>query len=128
MIDIIIFAIIALLIAHRLYSVLGTTDDNDSTKYSAPVINLDKSQYKQQEEKIAEPDFVDLDEDISKKLDQASQNNLAKIQKLDSKFSLYKFLQSAGKAFDIIINAFANGDSKSLIKLCDKLVADSFYK
>ena len=128
MIDIIIFAIIALLIAHRLYSVLGTTDDNDSTKYSAPVINLDKNQYQQQKEQVVESDFTDLDEDICKKLDQTSQNNLAEILKLDSKFSLYKFSQSAEKAFEIIINAFANGDDKSLTKLCDKLVADSFYE
>ncbi len=41
---------------------------------------------------------------------------------------MYKFSQSAEKAFEIIINAFANGDDKSLTKLCDKLVADSFYE
>lgn len=128
MIDIIIFAIIALLLAHRLYSVLGTTEESTTKKKSAEIIDLDKSQYEETKKEQEADSINDLDDDIISELSKESQSSINEIKELDESFSIYKFSKGAEKAFEIIISSFSNGDKKSLFNLCTTEVAENFYQ
>lgn len=126
MIDIIIFAIIAAVIAYRLYNTLGA-EDNNSEEVKGKVINLhpiseddeDKSQEIDDEHNLA-------DQLIEDKLSKINLTNIKKIIAKDEKFSSSKFLKNTEKAFEIIIESFANGQKDALNKLCKKEIATKY--
>lgn len=129
MIDIIIFGIIALLIAHRLYILLGTTHDVDDKKFSADIIDLDKTQYEEDKStKEEDEEITEFDDNIATQLDSKTRKLIQEIKELDKSFSIHKFSKGAEKAFEIIIAAFANGDKNTLAKLCNSDIADNFHQ
>jgi len=125
MVDIIIFAIIAFVIAYRLYNVLGATDEFDPMQAKGQVINLDPNEYQEQKEDDS-AEIKEADDNIEQHLTKTALASINKIKKIDASFSSSKFLQGAEKAFEIIINAFANGDKKTLTKLANQDVAEKF--
>lgn len=127
-IDIIIFAIIALVIAYRFYNMLGDVDDNNPINKKAVkgnVINLNKDQYEvknHDQNQQLNPEEKRLIE----QLDSSSKLNLAKITAKDSDFLLYDFVPKTEKAFELIIQAFCQGNKDILTKLTNKEMSENF--
>ncbi|MBT4989684.1 MAG: Tim44/TimA family putative adaptor protein [Rickettsiales bacterium] len=127
-VDIIIFALIAIYILIKLYNVIGSDDlqsggiDNSKVK-EASVINLSKdSGYsvvkEKKEDKVEKKCLEELPKDI-----------LAKIKEVKTKdktFSVVNFLNNSEKAFELIINAFADYDTKSINLLTDEDAKTNF--
>ena len=109
--DIIIFAAIAVFLFIRLKNVLGKREGFEKSS------QISKEIFKTDEEKPKEKIIPDLDEKISK-LSIAYE----KLEDFDHK----AFLDGAKNAFETIINAFNNGDKKTLSKLLSKEVYKSF--
>ena len=109
--DIIIFAAIAVFLFIRLKNVLGKREGFEKSS------QISKEIFKTDEEKPKEKIIPDLDEKISK-LSMAYE----KLEDFDHK----AFLDGAKNAFETIINAFKNGDKKTLSKLLLKDVYKSF--
>ncbi len=124
MIDIIIFAIIAAVIAYRLYNALGA-EDNNSEEVKGKVINLHPISEDKSEE-IDEDEHNLADQLIEDKLSKINLTNLKNIITKDKKFSSSKFLKNTEKAFEIIIESFANGQKDALNKLCKKEIATKY--
>ena len=109
--DIIVFAVIAIFIIYRLRNVLGKR-----TGYQK---NLTANQYS--EEKKAQ---------IKKNTPQLKDNEqkLLKIYEVVEDFDHKSFLDGAKKAFEIIINAYNQGEKKTLKGLVSKDVFAAFEK
>jgi predicted lipid-binding transport protein (Tim44 family) len=129
MVDIIIFAIIAAVIAYRLYNVLGA-EDNNSEEVKGKVINLEPLKEEEEEQNITDNnDEHNLaDQLIEDKLSKNNLSNLKKITELNGDFSISKFTKNSEKAFALIIEAFAAGKKDVLTKLCSKDIASEYEK
>lgn len=126
-VDILIFAIIAVVIAYRLYNTLGAVDDDSNVstesnlKNSSNVVNLTDDQY---EEVV---NVVDEEEQrLVDNLDEGDKDALQNIKSIDKKFKLKQFLENSEKAFEMIIAAFTSGDKEVLTKLADDKVSKKF--
>ncbi len=117
MVDIIIFAIIALIVATKFYNLLGT----HNSKESADVVNLPQKNYKN-----ITDDQDDLDETELKKLSSILQNKVQNIKKINNDFSLAVFIKGAEKAFELIIDALVKGDEKLISQLGNEEVTKEF--
>ena len=120
MVDIIIFAIVALVIAYRFYSVLGTVDE--AKKKSADIIELDKKDVEVKDVK----ELDELEEKALSGLTVAVKNKIVKIKEKKQDFRLAKFLDNIEKAFEIILESFVKGDKKALESLAENSVAQKF--
>jgi len=126
-VDILIFAIIALVIAYRLYNTLGAVDDDSAlvkkAEASSNVVNLKKDQYEVEEEGVV----IDEEEQrIVDNLDEEMQEAVKQIKEIDNNFTLKQFLQGVEKAFEIIIVAFVKGDKKTLNSLVNEEMSKKF--
>jgi predicted lipid-binding transport protein (Tim44 family) len=129
-IDIIVFAIIALVIAYRFYNMLGDVDDNNPTNKRAEkgsVINLNKDQY--EVKNANQNQVIDPQEEfLIKQLNDSSKLNLAKITTKDSDFLLHDFIPKTERAFELIIEAFCQGNKDILTKLTNKEMGQNFLE
>jgi len=129
-IDIIVFAIIALVIAYRFYNMLGDVDDNNPTNKRAEkgsVINLNKDQY--EVKNANQNQVIDPQEEfLIKQLNDSSKLNLAKITTKDSDFLLHDFIPKTERAFELIIEAFCQGNKDILTKLTNKEMCQNFLE
>ena len=111
-IDIIIFAVIAVLLVLRLRSVLGQRSgydeqpsrDNRFDKGSADVISID----------------------AGRRADIAEGHGLDALRKADSSFSEKQFMNGAAAAFEMILSAYAEGDLAKLKRLLGYDLLQSF--
>lgn len=111
-IDIIIFAVIAVLLVLRLRSVLGQRSgydeqpsrDNRFDKGSADVISIDSG----------------------RRADFADGHGLDALRKVDRSFSEKQFLNGAAGAFQMILSAYADGDLAKLKRLLGYDLLQSF--
>ena len=111
-IDIIIFAVIAVLLVLRLRSVLGQRSgydeqpsrDNRFDKGSADVISIDSG----------------------RRADFADGHGLDALRKVDRSFSEKQFLNGAAGAFQMILSAYAEGDLAKLKRLLGYDLLQSF--
>ena len=111
-IDIIIFAVIAVLLVLRLRSVLGQRSgydeqpsrDNRFDKGSADVISIDSG----------------------RRTDFADGHGLDALRKVDRSFSEKQFLNGAAGAFQMILSAYAEGDLAKLKRLLGYDLLQSF--
>ena len=111
-IDIIIFAVIAVLLVLRLRSVLGQRSgydeqpsrDNRFDKGSADVISIDSG----------------------RRADIAEGHGLDALRKADSSFSEKQFMNGAAAAFEMILSAYAEGDLAKLKRLLGYDLLQSF--
>ena len=111
-IDIIIFAVIAVLLVLRLRSVLGQRTGYDeqpsrgeqSDKGSADVISIDSG----------------------RRTDVGDGHGIAALKKADRQFSEEQFLDGAAGAFEMILSAYAEGDLAKLKRLLSYDLLQSF--
>ena len=111
-IDIIIFAVIAVLLVLRLRSVLGQRSgydeqpsrDNRFDKESADVISIDSG----------------------RRADIAEGHGLDALRKADRSFSEKQFMNGAATAFEMILSAYAEGDLAKLKRLLGYDLLQSF--
>ncbi len=132
--DIVILALIAGFILLRLRSVLGqkTGEENqqffkreplerDSARDNESVVQISGKALKQ---KPADETDVYL-QALS---DRAVAATLADIKKVDTQFTATGFLQGAKMAYEMVFDAFAKGDQKTLEMLLDKPLYETFAR
>ncbi len=119
--DIIFFATIAVIIAIRLFKVLGQDDDDIISKLHEQ--NVSEAQ---EHARVIEPEFTI--EEVESSFNQKSIDKLgeasAKIQKLDPEFNAARFIKGAKKAYEIILKAFSDGNKNTL----KNLLSEKLYK
>lgn len=131
--DIIVFAVIAAFLVHRLNSVLGTRHGDERTRrnpFSPPenpaaeqsgaqVVELHPQ--KQQVSAAALGDVIDAKANVEGRIDAG----IADIGAADAQFELFQFMQGARAAFEMIVVAYSKGDLEVLQPLLSpKLFAD----
>ena len=116
-IDILIFAVIAVLLVLRLRSVLG-----QRTGYEQPQDNQVKESF---DDKGNAPISFPKAADKSVKI---SGSGLDALRRVDRQFNEKEFVQGATAAFDIILIAFADGDQAQLKRLLSYDLLQSFMQ
>ena len=132
--DIFILALIAGFILLRLRNVLGQKTGNDNPKFfkrdsavaESPRENETVVQLtgKPQKNKPAHESDIYL----QSLADPAIAATIADIKKIDSQFNATGFLQGAKMAYEMVFDAFAKGDKKTLEMLLDKPIYDTFAR
>lgn len=133
-IDIIFLVIIAGLLIYRLTKILGSDIDDANNKNPKSferiennqsttnnVVDINNNEAKKVIGVLAEPDTEEIKKDPIKA-------TFYKMYSLDKNFSPDKFLQGAKLAFEMIIQAFVDGDEDTLKNLVSKDVFKSFSK
>jgi predicted lipid-binding transport protein (Tim44 family) len=116
-IDILIFAIIAILLALRLRSVLG-----QRTGYEQPQNTSGKEEFSDNEtETIPFPKAID-------KRGKISGSGLDSLRRADSQFDEKIFVEGATAAFQMILSAYADGDQSQLKRLLNYDLLQSFVQ
>ncbi|MGA0395435.1 MAG: Tim44/TimA family putative adaptor protein [Rhodospirillales bacterium] len=131
--DIILFAMIAAFLVLRLRSVLGRRDGHDGSGHRDPfsrrqttdeaddnVITLPDNNKSLDIEPAAEEDVE------TAKADDPLSQGIAEIRKADPTFNMNEFASGAKVAFEMILGAFAEGDSQSLKPLLNSDVYANF--
>lgn len=133
-IDIIFFAMIAAFLVFRLRSVLGRRDGHDGSGYQDPF----KHERQQTDDAtddnvIPLPNREDADTDLRDEPATAAADpddpvnaGLVQIRIADPSFHPNEFTEGAKVAFDMILSAFAAGDTKTLKPLLDTQVYANF--
>ena len=116
-IDILIFAVIAVLLVLRLRSVLG-----QRTGYEQPQDNQVKESF---DDKGNAPIPFRKAADKSAKI---SGSGLDALRRVDRQFNEKEFVQGATAAFDMILTAFADGDQAQLKRLLSYDLLQSFMQ
>ena len=121
MIDILFFAVFAGLIFYKLFTQLGKLDDDEKRQNIKKHINqkINKTTDSAQIIDFRSPIKEDILEDKVK-------NDVANKIFTQTKISSSKFTEGASKAFELIINGFANGDKSKLKALCEKNTYEAF--
>ena len=115
--DILLFAVIAVVVLYRVYKTLGTqTDVEPSTKKAKPA---KKSEQAEESSSAPRPLFVPDSQDTEG-------HDYAEIIALDPDFDEKSFLEGASIAFDMISIAYATGDTKTLKSLLSSELFDDF--
>ncbi len=132
-VDLIIFAIIAAVVAYRMYQTLGVLDEGEKEKQQEKAQTIIKvKSAKKVEEKPAEElqednsELLELDKKYLNLLSASQAGNYHKIREKSSDFYLHKFIKNAEKAFELIITAFVNNDKQSLKKLTSAAISEKF--
>ena len=107
-IDIILFAVIAAVLATNLYKVLGKRTVSDKKLFKN----------KAKENEIKDSIFSEQDMEYSQK----------QLLDLDNNFSFHNFIQGAKEAFKIIVEAFNNNKVEEIKHLVSTEVYDNFQK
>jgi len=111
-IDIIIFAVIAVLLVLRLRSVLGQRTGYDE---------------QQPRDTRLDPNSADvISIDTGRRADIAEGHGLAALKKADRQFSEKEFMNGAAAAFEMILSAYAAGDVAKLKRLLSYDLLQSF--
>ena len=116
-IDILIFAVIAVLLVLRLRSVLG-----QRTGYEQPQDNQVKESF---DDKSNAPISFPKAAEKSAKI---SGSGLDALRRVDRQFNEKEFVQGATAAFDMILTAFADGDQAQLKRLLSYDLLQSFMQ
>ncbi len=107
-IDIILFAVIAAVLATNLYRVLGKRTISDKKLFKN----------KAREHEVKDSIFFEKDMEYSQK----------QLLDLDNNFSFHNFIQGAKEAFKIIVEAFNNNKVEEIKHLVSTEVYDNFQK
>ncbi len=128
-IDIIFFAMIAAFLVLRLRSVLGRRDGHEGG-HQDPFLRH-RSQEQTGDKVVHLPDRSDISPDVESPTpgDDANltlANGISQIKKADSRFDIQEFLTGARMAFEMILGAFAAGDTAQLKPLVSSEVFANF--
>ncbi len=130
--DIIIFAIIAVVLVLRLRNVLGQRNEDDDKKALRRQMDERYGKTQGQPGNIYSinpnvKDVVPLQLDpLEDTLSADQKSTLAQIQQQDRYFSVSDFMRGANAAFEMIIKAFAEGDKNTLRPLLGKELLEEF--
>lgn len=129
--DILLFAAVAIFLIFRLGSVLGkrTGHHRDPSEYG-PVTGSDKNGREEEENVVNLPTREDREaEELDKELmDGPLSSGITQIKLADPDFSPGQFQQGASKAFEMILNAYVEGDRKTLQQLLSEDVYANFER
>jgi predicted lipid-binding transport protein (Tim44 family) len=117
-IDIIFFAAVALFIAFRLRNVLGRRTGHERRPEASTVTPRPRDNV------VSLPGREEQEEAVFSHIDDADlRHGLTAIRRADPDFDLEGFLMGARQAFEMIVDAFARGDTEAL----RPLLADDVY-
>lgn len=130
--DIVILALIAGFILLRLRSVLGQKSEGEKPQF----FKRDDSLRPAEKESVVQLTGKALkgrpEEDADLYLQQQGDNAIARtltdMKKIDAQFSATSFLSGARMAYEMVFDAFAKGDKKTLEMLLDKPIYDTFVR
>lgn len=123
--DIILFAMLAAFLVYRLRSVLGKRTGHEqrrSDQFSAQ----DEAADAGNDNVISLPDRASEDEATDIPVDSPLSAGITQIKIADPSFDAGSFLSGAQSAFEMVINAFATGDGKTLNMLLSPEVYENF--
>lgn len=123
--DIILFAMLAAFLVYRLRSVLGKRTGHENRPpdpYTAP----DSASENGNDNVIALPDRESEVVEAELEPDSPLSAGLTQVKIADPSFEVAPFLQGAQSAFEMIINAYATGDGKTLNTLLSAEVYENF--
>ena len=124
MFEIVILAMIAAFLGLRLYSVLGQRAEHEEESVpQRPEANPKKAQATPQQQTVAAPSprAVQLDG-----LMPAVERGIRDIASADNQFDLTAFADGAKGAYEVVLEAFWEGDRETLRDLCDDDVFEGF--
>lgn len=127
--DIIILALIAGFILLRLRSVLGQKSGNDNPQFFRrpdPDAEAKKEPVVQVAERKSRRDETDTY--LYRLKDEAIAGTIAEIKKIDPSFTATNFLSGARMAYEMVFDAFAKGDRKTLEMLLNKPIYEDFTR
>ena len=126
--DLILFAMIAAFLVLRLRSVLGRRTGQERPRHDP--LSQQPSDTKSNDNVVELPDQTgkeDQDKDIiDEKSDDPIQAGVAHIRTSDPSFNLDEFTTGATAAFEMVVQAFAEGDLETLRSLLNDEVYDNF--
>lgn len=125
--DIIILAIIAGIIYLRLRNVLGTREGFEEQRPTPGGIDREKLEEMAEQLQEKKQEF-ERDEEIAASYNNDIAAGVKEIRRKDPSFSPRPFLEGAKTAFDMILDAFAKGDKRSLKRLLDEDVYRGFER
>lgn len=145
LIDIVLFAGVAVFVAIKLFRALGSRDYDMSDemkqaweKRYGKACGVSAKPASETAEAAAEGKVIDLypieekEEDVFEKNKERYGKEIAttiqEVQKHDKSFQPEEFLKGANKAFEIILESFSRGDKESLKPLLSRDVYQSFAK
>ena len=139
MVDLIIFALIAVFILYRLYSVLGSrtgTEKKRSNPFEAQpqseessssnVVNIRSG--KKKKPFFQTDEVIDVPFELTEKNVKGGQKVIDALKKKEADFSVADFLMGAKIAFETILKAYAHADKKTLKALLSSSVMGLFLK
>jgi predicted lipid-binding transport protein (Tim44 family) len=132
--DLVILGLLAVFILLRLRSILGDKVGHDGTDYFKKMLPpAAKQQAQAQEEPIVQLDeksfkvkFKDEDPYLTSLKNSQVANTLESIKEKDLQFSATAFLQGAKLAYEMVFDAFAKGDRKTLGMLLSEATFAAF--
>ena len=148
-IDIVLFALVAAFLVHRLRSILGERhgdererpnpfssaaedkaqelDVTDSVTITvANDVNIDNDSFTKQN--VKQLDMEQIINDGLVKADEKLEQSILEITAADASFDIYNFATGAKMAFELIVEAYAKGDLDSLKPLLSQKLYDDFEK
>ena len=127
MLDIVIFAALAVFILYKLYEVLGKDDLNEAQRKQSNVVDLNAASDKFGNE-ISDIAYkvVNDEKELEAEHGKDVAGKIKLIRNLDPSFDDKDFLKGASKAFEMILSSFAKGDKKTLKPLLNREVYNEF--
>jgi len=123
--DIILFAMLAAFLIYRLRSVLGKRTGHQQ-KRADPFARAKDARETASDNVISLPDRTPADAGDEPAPDTPLAAGLTQIKIADPSFDTKTFLEGAQTAFEMVVNAFAAGDGKTLNMLLSKEVYENF--
>ena len=148
-IDIVLFALVAAFLVHRLRSILGEKhgDERERPNPFSPISEEDNikelavddsqtmsldtamnSNMHEVEHNVEKLDIEQVLKDGLVKSDEKLEQSLLEIAAADASFDVYNFATGAKMAFELIVEAYAKGDLDSLKPLLSQKLYDDFEK
>lgn len=137
MVDLIIFAVVAIFILYRLYSVLGSrtgTEKKRSNPFepfpqseeSSPSNVVDIQSLKKKASSFQPNEIIDVPFELTEKDVKGGQKVIDAFKKKETDFNVSNFLRGAKVAFETILKSYAQADKKTLKPLLSKSIMDLF--
>jgi predicted lipid-binding transport protein (Tim44 family) len=126
--EIIIYAVIAIFFAYRLYTVLGKTNGDEKARAGEMAAFIEKLKSEKDRAKAGASASLDS-KPLEVKAEEVPSHLKADVdaaRKIDPAFLLSKFIEGASGAFEMVIKAFAEGKREALKFLLSKDIYDNF--
>lgn len=135
MVDLIVFALIAVFILYRLYSVLGSRTGTEKkrpnpfsprSEESSSSNVVDISSAKKKKSSLKSREVVDVPFEMTEKDVKGGQKVIDALKKKEPDFTVAHFLAGAKIAFELILKSYAHSDKKALKPLLSPTILNLF--